>query len=343
MPRLRWLPRRSRTNRGRGQAVAGVPATAEMAAVRGEVHGNGAQRRRPAEPVGVDLTSLASAKQACKDDPRWTGGVVGRWSGRVCVHGQAAGRQCLHVRDPEDGRLGGMMIRVVAYIRVSTDKQATEGYGLDVQRAKVKAWAKRGGYVVVRWFANEGEGGGEPLEVRVELAGALAMVADDKTVAGIVFPRLDRFSRDVILQETMLRDLWSHGHQVFSTLETEQYVLKDDPEDPGRKLYRVILGAIAEYEKAVIVLRTKAGRRMKAERGGYAGFGSPPYGWDSVDKELVQVEAEQAIITRIKAMRDGGRSYREIVTVLNAEGIPSKRGGPWNPSGVMRVVNREDE
>jgi Resolvase, N terminal domain len=49
-------------------------------------------------------------------------------------------------------------LRAIAYIRVSTDKQAGEGNGLDVQRDTITAWAKAGGHKIVDWFSDEQSG-----------------------------------------------------------------------------------------------------------------------------------------------------------------------------------------
>jgi resolvase-like protein len=49
---------------------------------------------------------------------------------------------------------------VVAYIRVSTDEQASNGAGLDAQRAAIAAEVERRGWHVVAWLADEGISGG---------------------------------------------------------------------------------------------------------------------------------------------------------------------------------------
>ena len=47
------------------------------------------------------------------------------------------------------------------------------------------------------------------------------------------------------------------GAEVFSTSDAEQGYLQDDPSDPSRKLIRQVLGAVAEYERAMIRLRLR--------------------------------------------------------------------------------------
>ncbi len=83
---------------------------------------------------------------------------------------------------------------------------------------------------------------------------------------------------------------WRTGAEIVSTAPSEAN-LRDDPDDPTRKLVRRLLGALGEWEREMITLRMRAGRRRKAERGGYA-YGSPPYGYRAEDGALVRVECE---------------------------------------------------
>ena len=235
-------------------------------------------------------------------------------------------------------------LELAAYLRVSTEKQAERGFGLAVQRASVKAFAAAGHHTIPRaaWFADEGESGGEGLDVRVALGEALSAVREGR-VQGLILPKLDRFSRDVILQETLLRDIWNAGGQVFSCVPSENALLggKDDPEvDQSRKMIRTILGAVNEYERTLIVMRMKSGRRIKAAAGGYAGYGSPAFGMHSVNGELAPDAAETAVAAEITRMSGDGMSSRQIAAELNARGLPAKRGGAWSSVTVLRVIQR---
>ena len=64
-------------------------------------------------------------------------------------------------------------MKLAAYLRVSTDRQAEHGQGLDVQRAAVREWARANGHKIVAWYADEGESGKDGLETRLALADAL--------------------------------------------------------------------------------------------------------------------------------------------------------------------------
>ena len=231
-------------------------------------------------------------------------------------------------------------MKLVAYLRVSTDTQAEKGLGLDVQRAEIKAWAKANGHRVVSWHADEGQSGSNGLDSRVALADALDALREGRA-RGIVCYRLDRLARDLLIQESLLADIRRAGAQAFTTSAGEQDYLADDPNDPSRKLIRQILGSVAEYERALIVLRLKSGRRRKHEQGGFA-YGAPGYGYKADDKALAPDEREQAALARIRELRDGGASIRQIIQALDAEGITSKRGNAWNPGTLSRIIARMD-
>jgi DNA invertase Pin-like site-specific DNA recombinase len=228
-------------------------------------------------------------------------------------------------------------MRVVAYLRVSTDRQAEKGLGLDVQRRAIAAWAREHGYKIMGWYTDAGVSGSNELDCREALPDAVGELADGRADGFVVY-RLDRLARDLILQETLLRELGAVG-AVFSTMPAEQAVIGDDPEDPARRLIRQVLGAVAEYERSLIMLRLRNGRRRKYELGGYA-YGSPPLGVRSDGGVLVSVPGEAAAVARILELRQGGATVREIIETLTAEGVPTKRGGRWQQTTVRRVLAR---
>lgn len=230
-------------------------------------------------------------------------------------------------------------MKLVAYLRVSTATQAEEGVGLEVQEAAIKVWAKAKGHRIVGWYTDAGVSGSNGLDTRQALPGALgAIKAGD--AAGMVVYRLDRLARDLIVQETLLAEVKRMGGIVESTFASEAAFLGDDPADPSRKMIRQILGSVAEYERSMIRLRLESGRARKREKGGYAGHGSPAFGYRAEGKALVADSGEQSAVARIVELSGEGRSLREIITVLDAEGHQPKRGDRWHPVTVSRVIAR---
>ena len=186
---------------------------------------------------------------------------------------------------------------------------------------------------------DEGISGSNGIETRLGLAEALDLlkVGDAE---GLVVYRLDRLAQDLVLQEELLAEIWRIGAEAFSTSNAEQGYLRDDPSDPSRKLIRQVLGAVAEHERAMIRLRLEAGRRRKSQSGGYAGFGSPPFGYCSEGGALVSDPDEQNTLARIGTLHDDGKSLRQIARALDSEERKPRRGDYWQARQVGRIVNR---
>jgi DNA invertase Pin-like site-specific DNA recombinase len=228
-------------------------------------------------------------------------------------------------------------VKVAAYIRVSTDAQV-DGLGPECQEQAITTWAKSHRHKITTIIRDNGISGTKELDNRPGLAEALALIHDG-VVAGVVVYRLDRLARDLVLQEQLLAEIRRLGGELFTTSAAEAEYLRDDPDDPSRKLIRQILGAVSEYERAMISLRLRSGRRRKAEKGGFA-YGSPAYGFRAERGELVEDADEQATVARIVALREEGASLRTIAATLNAEGHKPKRGNRWHPQTVASVLGR---
>jgi DNA invertase Pin-like site-specific DNA recombinase len=230
-------------------------------------------------------------------------------------------------------------MKIVGYVRVSTATQVEDGQGLDVQKAALRAWSKANGHRLIRTLSDEGISGAKELEDRPGLADALNMIRS-REAQGIVVPRLDRLARDLIVQETILAEVRRVGGEAFSTSPAEASYLTDDPDDPSRKLIRQVLGAVSEYERSMVTLRLRNGRRRKTQMGGYTS-GAPAFGLEARDGDLIESQEEQLTIKRIAELRTSGASLREICNALESEGRKTKRGGSsWQPMAVKRVLDR---
>lgn len=229
-------------------------------------------------------------------------------------------------------------LKLAGYLRVSTDRQAEQGLGLEVQEQAIRAWAKANGHRITTWARDEGVSGSNGVATRIGLLDAFDAIKG-REVAGLVVYRLDRLARDLIVQEQLLAEVKRMGGQVFSTSEAEAGYLDDDPDDPSRKLIRQVLGAVSEYERAMISLRLRNGRRRKAEKGGFA-YGAPALGYRAEGGALVEVAEELAVVERVRELVGAGESLRSIAEKLTAEGHRTKRGGQWHPETLRRIVAR---
>lgn len=228
---------------------------------------------------------------------------------------------------------------VAGYLRVSTERQAVDGLGLDVQRGAVEAFARQEGYEV-EWYSDEGVSGALDAEQRDGLASALAAIRDGD-VCGLVVYSLDRVARALTVQEAVLALAWDAGGRVWSVGDGGE-VLQDDPDDPMRTAIRQMRGVFAQLDRALIVKRLRDGRRVKGERGEFA-YGSPAYGFRALNGALVPDETEQAAVARMTELRAAGASLRGIAEALTAEGHRPKRSETWHAQSIRRALARVAE
>lgn len=227
-------------------------------------------------------------------------------------------------------------MRLVAYIRVSTDRQAEKGFGLDVQRQTVKAWAKAHGHRLILIACDEGISGTKEAADRPGLTEALQTLQEGRG-EGLLVPRLDRLARSLSVQEAALAHVWRSCGHVFSCDTGEVHA--DSPDDPMRTALRQMMGVFSQLERSMLTARMSAGRQLKAQRGGYA-YGAPPLGYRAHDGSLVRDDTEQATLERARQLRAEGKSLRAIASTLEHEGHKPKRSTKWHPQTVAAVLQR---
>jgi DNA invertase Pin-like site-specific DNA recombinase len=227
-------------------------------------------------------------------------------------------------------------MRLVTVLRVSSDRQAERGLGLDVQEQSVRRWARENGHKLVSVYREEGVSGRADLGERPALLAALTDIAE-KRARGLLVARLDRLARALTVQEAVLGEVWRHDGAVFSADTGE--VQRDNPDDPMLTFVRQVMGAAAQLDRSLVVSRMRAGRRLKAERGGYA-FGAPPFGYRAINGRLVPVKSEQAAIRKAIQLRDGGASLREVAEALTAEGYRPRKSDVWHSATIGRILAR---
>lgn len=230
------------------------------------------------------------------------------------------------------------MSGAVGYVRVSTDRQADQGFGLAAQKAAIQRWASGSQLKVLAVLADEGVSGTTEAVDRPALSSALRMLADGEARA-LVVPRLDRLARSLSVQEACLAQIWNWGATVYACDLGE--IRKDDPSDPMRTALRQMVAVFGQLERAMITARMRDGRAQKALSGGYA-YGAPPYGYASREGDLVRVDTEVRTIKRARDLAREGLSLRQIAERLDAEDHLPRRALKWHPQTVARMLSRTD-
>ena len=224
--------------------------------------------------------------------------------------------------------------KTVAYIRVSTDKQADRGVSLDAQRAKVDAYAALYDLELVEVVV---EAASASKLTRPGLATALEMVKAGAADALLVV-KLDRLTRSV-------RDLGDLVETYFAKSEGPALMSVSEQIDTRSAAGRLVLNVLAsvsQWERETIGERTAAAMAHKKANREYCG-GSIPFGWQlSTDGAHIEPNAEeQGVLDLVTAYREEGLSLRAIGSRLSDAGIMNRRGNAWNAPSINGLLRAD--
>jgi DNA invertase Pin-like site-specific DNA recombinase len=199
--------------------------------------------------------------------------------------------------------------RVALYLRVSTDEQTVEN-----QRRELDAVAERHGWHVVQVFADEGISGAKGREKRPGLDAMLKAVARREVdlVAAWSVDRIGRSPQDLV---AMLGEM--HSKRVDLYLHQQGL----DTTTPSGKAMFGMLGVFAEFERAMIQERIRAG--IARARAAGKTFGRPKIAAE-VERAIREALQEgRGIISTAKAHRVGVSTVQRIKAEMAAE-LPSR-------------------
>jgi DNA invertase Pin-like site-specific DNA recombinase len=145
------------------------------------------------------------------------------------------------------------MKRAVAYLRVSTAKQGRNGLGIEAQRHAVEAFAAAHGFTIVGEFVEVETGkGSDALDRRPQLAAALQAARKLGKGTPVIVAKLDRLSRDVAFIAGLMA-------------QKVPFVVAELGADADPFMLH-LYAALAEKERALISVRTKAALQAAKER-----------------------------------------------------------------------------
>ncbi len=183
-----------------------------------------------------------------------------------------------------------MAIKVYTYTRVSTAMQV-DGYSLDAQKSRMKAFADYNGYEIVGEYEDAGKSG-KSIEGRLQFSQMMDDIKSGKDgVSYVLVFKLSRFGRNAADVLSPLQIMQDFGVNLICV---EDGI--DSSKDAG-KLMISVLSAVAEIERENIRVQTMEGRIQKAREGKWNG-GFAPYGYKLVNGELM-INEEEAEAIRI--------------------------------------------
>ena len=218
-------------------------------------------------------------------------------------------------------------IKAVAYLRTSS--AANVGADKDSekrQRSAIEAFARAAGYAIVDSYYDEAVSGADPVTSRSGFAAMMERIAANG-VRTIIVETANRFARDLIVQETGYTMLKERGIELIAADKPDAFL--DDT--PTANLIRQVLGAVSQFEKAMVVTKLKGARDRKRATGVKV----------EGRKNYAEINPEMVALARklrrypIKGRR---RSLRQVASELAAAGYVSSVGTPYAAMAVSRML-----
>ena len=239
-------------------------------------------------------------------------------------------RQMTKRQSTRNNTLGMRTDCTAIYIRVSTERQAEDGYSLESQQQRLNALCLANGWPVCEEHIYVDAGESAKSDARPAYR-RLRDAIEAGSVTRLVVTRLDRLSRNTRDFLTLLDYCDAHGVAIVSIAEAF-----DTGTATGRAVVTVLM-AFAELERKTITNRVMTGKATKAGDGGYNGSYCP-YGY-RYDTGTFVVDDERAdVVRRIFAAFIVGAGMTEIASQLNDTRTPTARGGQWSASSVRYIL-----
>jgi DNA invertase Pin-like site-specific DNA recombinase len=206
-------------------------------------------------------------------------------------------------------------LRVIGYLRVSTEEQKDSGAGIAAQREAILAECRRRGWHLVEMVEDAGYSAKDLKRPGVQLA--LDVLRRGEADA-LVVAKLDRLSRSMLDFSGVMATASKQGWGVIS-LDCAV-----DTTTPAGEAMASVLAVFAQYERRLIGQRTRDALAAKKADG--VRLGRPQ-------------QIPPRVVTRILRERRKGQSLASIAESLNNSGIPTVHGGrQWWPSTVRSVL-----
>lgn len=215
----------------------------------------------------------------------------------------------------------------VAYLRTSS--AANVGADKDSekrQRAAIEGFATSAGYVVVDTFNDAAVSGADAVDTRPGFAAMLKRI-ESNGVRTIIVESASRFARDLMVQEVGYARLRERGIELIAADSPSSFL--DDT--PTARLVRQVLGAIAEFDKAMVVAKLRGARERKRATGA------------KVEGRKSHREMHPEMVSLAKKLHrypvnGRRRSLREVASELAAQGYTGHDGEPFAAMSIKRMV-----
>ncbi|MDE6111255.1 MAG: recombinase family protein [Eubacterium sp.] len=222
-----------------------------------------------------------------------------------------------------------MKIRIAAeYCRYSSSAQ-DDGYSIEAQQKAIASFALSNGYDIQYSYVDKARTGTNANRPEFQ-----RMIEDARNglFDVIIIHKIDRFSRNRFDSILYKNELSKYGVKVISV--TENF-----GEGAEADLMLAMQESMAEYYSKNLAREVRKGMDVLASRGLHTG-GSPPLGYDVVDKTLVLNESEAVIVQLIFSMYSQKYTYNDMAKELNARGYKTKSGNEFSAASFNSILTQ---
>jgi site-specific DNA recombinase len=224
------------------------------------------------------------------------------------------------------------------YARVST-RGHKQGETIESQIDAIQQYAIKEGYHIPDNFVfTDNKVSGKSLQ-RHSLD-ELRDVIRSESIDAIIAYSPDRLARNYSHQLILLEEFRKHGVKAHFLKD----VSADKKDTPEGRLLTHMQGVIAEYERELIIDRSRRGRIYKAKRGDPAALPSLPFGYRRVKdglKTTVELVEKQIVVVKeiFRLYNVESMSLSGIVEKLLQQGIKSPKGNlRWDPATIRDIL-----
>ncbi|KWX71575.1 hypothetical protein AMQ84_26975 [Paenibacillus riograndensis] len=220
-------------------------------------------------------------------------------------------------------------LRVAIYTRVSTDHQAEEGFSMEVQHEKLMEYINRNKLMLFKFYSDPGVSAKNLNRPGIK---ELLRDFDDDLFDIILVHKLDRLTRNIGDLHNLVEMINDRKKKLIS------YTEDIDTSTPAGRMFVYFLGVIAQMYRENLGEEVTKGMRKRVEKGMH-NISVDLYGYTRDTNGDLMIKEEEAQWVRWAFEHYvSGMGSTEISIQLNNMGIIRNRGGRWEQSNVIKML-----
>ena len=206
-------------------------------------------------------------------------------------------------------------MKCVAYMRVSTERQAEEGNGLDSQKRDILDYAKKNNIIIHDWYVDDGYTG-----TNMERPALQKLINDcySKKIDTVICFKMDRLSRGMVDGLYIIEKIFIPNGVKFECVHDAVGY-----DSPMEQAYTQMMAVFAQLDKNTMLLRMRGGMLERVKQGYWMGGGNLPfcYTYDKGKGILVPIPERKELANKaIKLFIDGWSDER----IMHALGLKNE-------------------